>query len=102
MAKFELPIRDVKTGEINTTIQRGFIPVGLFIKYQKFSEELIKANVQSDYEYFEKVEELVLETFPELTHEDYYERLDVADVLGIFKDIVTKATMISTGNSKNG
>lgn len=101
MAKLELPVYDMSTGEKVKTLQRNVMPVGLYIRFQELSEKLQTNEITKDRDMFEALRDLLLETFPELTAEEYMNGVDVADALVIFRDILNKATKISAGNSKN-
>lgn len=102
MAKFELPIYDATTGEIVKTYQRNFMPVNLYIRFQKLAEKTGSDKVKSDEELFKALQELFLETFPELTKEEYLNQTDIAVVLQIWARILNKSTEIAEGDSKNG
>lgn len=101
MAKFELPVYDTQTGEVTKTVKRDFMPVGLYIRFQQLSEKLVKDEIKSDADMFKALEDLFVETFPELTEKEYSECLDTAQVLVMFRDIIEKSTKLSSGNSKN-
>lgn len=102
MAKFELPIYDATTGEVIKTHKRNFMPVNLYIRYQAFAEKLGADKVKSDKDMFFAMKELFLETFPELTEEEYLNQTDIAEVLVMLRDILEKSTQIASGDSKNG
>lgn len=101
MAKFELPVYNVTTGEIEKTHQRNFMPVDLYIRFQAFSEKVAGNEFETDRDFFVELKPLFLETFPELTADEYMNQTDVAEVIKMFSDIIRKATEFSTGNSKN-
>ena len=103
MAKYELPIHDPKTGEVTKTYQRNFMPVDLYIRFQKIGEKLADNKVKNDEEVFKAFEELYVELFPELTKEEYRANTDVAEVLQVWNAVINKSTEIESGNSsKNG
>ena len=102
MAKFELPIYDATSGEVVKTHQRNFMPVNLYIRFQKLAEKLGSDKVKSDQEMFNLLEELFIETFPNLTKEEYQNQTDIAEVLLIWKAVLEKSTQIAEGDSKNG
>lgn len=102
MAKFELPIYDTRTGEIVKTHKRNFMPVNLYIRFQAFAEKLGADKVKSDKDMFFALKELFLETFPDLTAEEYLNQTDIAEVLVMLRDILEKSTQIASGDSKNG
>ena len=102
MAKFELPIYDVKSEKIVTTHKRNFMPVSLYIRFQALSEKIVAEKVKNDEEMFLALKDLFLETFPEMTENEYLNQTDIAQVLVMFRDILEKSTQISDGNSKNG
>jgi len=103
MAKFELPIYDVKTGEVVKTYQRNFMPVSLYIRFQKLSEKIVKDSekMKSDEELFMLIKDLFLETFSELTEEEYMNNTDVAGVLKTWHEIMSKSATIESKSSKN-
>lgn len=101
MAKFELPVYNAETDEIIKVHKRNFMPVGLYIKYQAFSEKLINDKVKNDAEMFKLLQPLFLETFPTLTAAEYNNNTDVAEVLVMFRNILDTATQITAGSSKN-
>ena len=101
MAKFELKIHDTQTGEIVKTHKSGFVPVGLYIKFQQLSEKIIKDKVGSDAEMFELLKDLFREMFPELSSDEYDNQTDVAEILMMFREILDKSTQILPGDSKN-
>ena len=102
MAKFELSVYDSKTGEVAKTYKRNFMPVSLYIQFQKLAEKLSANKVKTDAEMFQELKELFRETFPDLTEEEYQDQTDIAEVLIMFRDILDKSTQISSGDSKNG
>ena len=103
MAKFELPIHDLKTGEVAKTYQRGFMPVDLYVRFQKLAEKMIEEKYKSDEEMFNDFEDLFVELFPDLTREEYKKCTDVAEVLQVWDAAINKSTQIESGNSsKNG
>ncbi len=102
MAKFELPIYDAKSGEVCKTHQRNFMPVSLYIRFQKLAEKIGADKVKSDKEMFDALEELFLETFPAMTKEEYQNQTDIAEVLQMWAAILEKSTKIAEGDSKNG
>ena len=101
MAKFELPIYDMKTEKVVKTHKRNFMPVDLYIRYQQLSEKITTDKIKSDAEMFCLLKDLFLETFPELTEEEYLNQTDIAGVLLMFRDILDKSTQFAAGNSKN-
>lgn len=101
MAKFELPVYNVTTGDIEKTYKRNFMPVDLYVRYQAFSEKVTSDKFKSDKDFFVELKDLFLETFPEMTAEEYLNQTDVAEVVNMFGDIINKATQFSTGDSKN-
>lgn len=102
MAKFELPIYDAMTGEIVKTHQRNFMPVNLYIRFQKLAEKIGADKVKTDKELFDSLEELFLETFPSMTKEEYQTQTDIAEILTMWAAILEKSTKIAEGDSKNG
>lgn len=101
MAKFELSVYDMKTEKVVKTLQRNKIPVNLYIRFQELSESLTKQKITKDAEMFAALKELFVETFPELTADEYMSSVDVGEVLRMFRDIIAKASQVSAGNSKN-
>lgn len=101
MAKFELSVYDAKTGDVEKVCKRNFMPVSLYIRFQQLSEKVVANKIGSDSDLFNALKPLFLETFPELTEDDYTSGTDVAEVLVMFRDIIDKSTQIG-GNSKNG
>ena len=101
MAKFELPIYDAKSGKQVKLCKRDFISVSLFLKYQKLNEELLSNKVTDDNEFLNAVKDLFLETFSDLTEQEYLNGTDVGQVIFLFNAIVQKATKFQSGNSKN-
>ena len=101
MAKFELPIYKEKSGKVEKTYKRDFISVSLFLKYQKINEELLANKMLSDEEFLNALKELFLETFPDLTEEEYLNGTDVGQVIFLCNSIIRKATKFQSGNSKN-
>ena len=102
MAKFELSIYDIETGDVCKTYKRNFMPVNLYIRFQTFAEKIGSDKVKSDKEMFYSLKDLFLETFPEMTAEEYLNQTDIADVLIMLRDILEKSTHIKSGDSKNG
>ena len=100
MAKFELSIYDTKTGEVEKTYQRNFMPVSLFIKFQKFSEEVTGNKVESDEAFYKKLKNLFVEMFPELTEAEYSNKTDAAEVIALFNTVLKKSTTLED-SSKN-
>lgn len=101
MAKFELPIYNAETGEIDKTVTRGFMPVSLYVKFQKFSEKLIKDEEKTDAEMFTELQPLFCELFTQLTKSEYLNCTDTAEVLRVYGDVMNKSTQITAGDSKN-
>lgn len=101
MAKFELPIYDAKTGEVVKTHKRGFMPVGLYIRFQQLAEKVGEEKFKSDKDMFEALQELFLETFPEMTSDEYLNQTDIAEVLRLFAKIINKSAEFAEGDSKN-
>lgn len=101
MAKFELSVYDMKTEKVVKTLQRNKIPVNLYIRFQELSESLTKQKITKDAEMFAALKDLFVETFPELTADEYMNGVDVGEVLRMFRDIIAKASQVSAGNSKN-
>lgn len=101
MAKFELSVYDMKTEKVVKTLQRNKIPVNLYIRFQELSESLTKQKITKDAEMFSALKDLFVETFPELTADEYMNGVDVGEVLRMFRDIIAKASQVSAGNSKN-
>lgn len=101
MAKFELPIYNSVTGDVDKTVTRNFMPVNLYIRYQKLAEKVGGDKVKTDEEMFLLLQDLFLETFPELTKDEYLNNTDIAQVLQTWANIINKSTEISDGNSKN-
>ena len=101
MAKFELSVYDMATEKVVKTLQRNKIPVNLYIRFQELSESLTKQKITKDAEMFAALKELFVETFTELTADEYMNCVDVGEVLRMFRDIIAKASQVSAGNSKN-
>lgn len=99
MAKFELPVYDMKTETVTKTLQRNLIPVDLFIRYQAVSEKLVAEKINSDAELFLALKEIFLETFSELTEEEYMHSLEVSDVLTMYKNIISKSATFDSGKN---
>ena len=100
MAKFELPIYDAETGEVIKTVKRGFMPVSLYVRFQKFSEKVV-GEIKNDAELFDAMQPLFCELFPNMTKDEYKKQTDVAEVLQVLGDVMNKSTEFSAGNSKN-
>lgn len=100
MAKFELSIYNTKTGEVEKTYQRNFMPVSLFIKFQKFSEEVTANKIESDEIFYKKLKNLFTELFPDLTDSEYQNQTDAAEVIALFNFVLKKSTTLGD-NSKN-
>lgn len=101
MAKFELPIYNFETEKVEKTYKKNFMPVSLYIRFQKFSEEVVANKVKSDEEMFLMLKDLFLETFPELTEDEYLNKTDIGQILLMFRDILDKSTKFDEGDSKN-
>ena len=102
MAKYELPIYDKKTGESEKVLTRNFMPVDLFIRFQAYAEKLSSDEYKekvTDEIMFDELQPLFCEMFPTMTKDEYKGQTDIAEVLSMFRDIVTKATTIKP--SKN-
>jgi hypothetical protein len=103
MAKFELKIYDEKTGKVAKTLQRGFMPVSLYVRYQKLSEKVINEKLKSDEDLFFALKDLFCETFNDLTEDEYLNATDVSNVLSVWREVLEKSTQLESGNSsKNG
>lgn len=102
MAKFELSIYDAMTGEVAKVHKRNFMPVNLYIRFQKLAEKIGADKVKSDEEMFRALQDLFLETFPELTKEEYQNQTDIAEVLKMWAAILQKSTEFAGDDSKNG
>lgn len=100
MAKFELSVYDVATGEVAKTHKRNFMPVDLYIRFQKFSEKVTSMKFKTDIDFFVELKDLILEVFPDMTADEYLKQTDVAEVVKMFGDILTKATEFTAGDSK--
>lgn len=101
MAKFELPVYNMQTEKVAKTYRRNIMPVNLYIRFEELSEKLMNNKMTRDDEMFLALEELFIETFPELTKNEYRNCTDTAEVLKLFRDIIGKSTKIQAGNSKN-
>lgn len=101
MAKFELPVYNKESGDVEKTVKRGFMPVSLYVRFQQFSEKVTSDKIDSDEKMFNGLKPLFCELFPELTEKEYLEQTDIAEVLKVFGDVINKSTEISEGNSKN-
>lgn len=101
MAKFELPVYNCVTGEVEKTCKRGFMPVSLYIRFQEFSDKVTGEKFKSDKEFFVAMKDLFLEMFPDMTEAEYLNQTDVAQVLALFGKIINKSTELETGDSKN-
>lgn len=101
MAKFELPIYDEKSGKQIKLCKRDFMSVSLFLKYQKLNEELLSNKITDDKQFLDAVKELFLDTFTEMTEQEYLNGTDVGQVIYVFNSVVQKATKFQAGNSKN-
>lgn len=99
MAKYEIKVYDPATGEVEKILQKNFMPSSLFIKYQKFVEN-VDEKKDDDTKFFSDLNELIVETFPELTAEECEEKTDVAEKYALLQRILTKA-MILKDESKN-
>lgn len=91
MAKFELNVYD-KDENVIKTHKRNKCTVELFLRFQQYSEKVTGGKVKNDVDFFENVKSLFLEMFPNLTAEEYNNNTDVAEVIALFNDIITKAT----------
>jgi hypothetical protein len=98
MAKFTLSIYD-ENDKVIKTHQRNKCPVDLFLRFQQYSEKVTGQEVKNDIEFFADLKGLVLELFPAMTEAEYTQNTDVAEVIKLFHDIITKATLISTGKN---
>lgn len=101
MAKFELKIYNTETGETEKVLQREFMPVSLFLKFQQFSEKLTGNKVENDAAMFAALKELYVEMFPSLTNDEYMNNTDAAEVLTLFRAVLVKATQIAGATKKN-
>ena len=103
MAKFELPLFNAATGEREKILQRDFMPVNLYVRFQKFTEGLSVEETESDEAMFNALKPLFLELFPEMTEEEYLNQVDIGDVIYMLNFILEKSSRIkSGGDSKNG
>lgn len=102
MAKFELSIFNAKTGEVEKTYKRAFMPVDLYVRFQAFSEKVTSDKFKSDADFFAAMKDLFLELFPEMTADEYLKNTDVAEVLALFGKVINKSTELDAGDSKNG
>lgn len=100
MSKFELSVYNAETGDVEKILKRNFMPVTLYIKFQKLAEKAAEQKIESDEEIFFAIKELFLETFRDLTEDEYLNQTDTSEVLTMFDRILKKSTEIS-GNSKN-
>ena len=91
MGKIELNIYNNETGELQKTYQRQFIPVKLFLRFQKIAEKIIADKIENNEAVYKSLEPLFLEAFPSLTSAEYYGNVDVAEVLRVFNHIVTES-----------
>lgn len=101
MAKFELRVFNAETGEVEKTLQRDFMPVSLFLKFQQFSESLTGGKMENDAAMFTALKDLYTEMFPSLTSNEYLNNTDTAEVLSLFKYVLVKATQITGATKKN-
>lgn len=95
MAKFELSIYN-EHDEVVKTYQRNKCPVDLFLKFQKYSEEVTGAKVKNDTEFFAGLKSLFLEFFPAMTEKEYTNNTDVAEIIVLFNTIIKKATQFTS------
>lgn len=95
MAKFELNIYG-DNDSIVKTHQRNKCSVDLFLKFQRYSEKVTGEKVKSDNEFFAGLKELFLEFFPEMTEAEYTNSTDVAEIIILFNNIITKATQFTS------
>ena len=98
MAKFELKVYDKQSEDVIATCKRTFIPVSLCIKCQELNEKLQKEDITSDAVMFAKLKDLFVETFSDLSADEYENGVDTAEILIMFRDILQKATQITTKN----
>ncbi len=101
MAKFELPIYDPTTGDVQRVCQRNFMPVDLYIRFEKFAEKNVNGKEMDDVAFFAKLWELFREVFPDLTEQEFRNQVDTAQVLCIYTDVILKSAQLSDGDSKN-
>ena len=102
MAKFELPIYNAITGELEKTHKRNFMPVSLYIRFQEYAEKVEKnQDKMSEKQFFVDLKKLYLEMFPELTSEEYDNQTDVAKNMILFQYVLDVAKQIQGGDSKN-
>lgn len=98
MAKFTLSIYD-EYDKVIKTYQRNKCPVDLFLRFQQYSEKVTGAQIKNDIEFFADLKGLILELFPAMTEEEYNNNTDTAEVIKIFNDVISKATLISAGKN---
>ena len=96
MAKFELNIYDDNGETVVKTHQRNKCSVDLFLKFQRYSENVTGEKVKSDNEFFAGLKDLFLEFFPAMTATEYTNNTDVAEIIVLFNDIIKKATQFNS------
>ena len=101
MAKFELRVYNTQNGEVEKTVKRGFMPLAIYVRFQKLAEKAASDKYKSDEAMYEDLREPVLDLFPELTAEEYRNNVDIAEVLQLWKRILDKSSEISDEDSKN-
>ena len=97
--KFELPIYDSKTGEVKKIHGRKFVPLDLYLKFEKFAEGLSENNYKNDGEFFCDIEDLMLDLFPDMTSEEYHGNVDVGEALAVFNSVLSKSKQLPRGSS---
>lgn len=102
MAKFELKIYDPKTGDVERTVKTAFLPVGLYVRFQKFAEKWGDYDDDSA-KFFDEIKAPFLELFQDMTAEEFESKTDTNEVIRLWRKILTKATDLTDeeNDSKN-
>lgn len=96
--KYALKIYDMKNQKVIKTVGRDVISVSLYMKYQEMAESVQAEKVKSDIDLFKKIKDLFLETFTDLTEDEYFNNTDPAEVLSVWNNILSKGVLINTKN----
>ena len=86
MARFEINVYS-KDGK-SKTHKRDFFPIALYLRWQQAQEKVEKSGYVSDAEMFDDLQPLFLETFPEMTEEEYRTGVDSHEAMQFFSTVL--------------